>query len=180
MGRVNLRALTAWIAFAASLPTLHAATIDQNWESRFVLAPGLNGEVFAMVSIGTNLYAGGAFSKAGDIQTRGIARWDGQKWNAVGGGVDDTVFALATDGTNLYAGGRFNSAGGVAATNIARWDGTNWSSLGALHMPDTPNTRWAAAVYSLILDGPDLVAGGTFFSAGGILATNVARWDGSA
>lgn len=168
------------MAFATGLLTAHAASMDQNWESRFVLAPGLNGEVYAMVAMGTNLYAGGAFTKAGDIPTRGIARWDGQRWNAVGGGVDDVVFALATGGTNLYAGGRFNSAGGVAATNIARWDGTNWSNIGALYLPDTPNANWAAAVYSLILDGTDLIAGGTFFSAGGTLATNVARWDGSA
>ena len=154
----------------------NAATIDQNWESRFVLAPGLNGEVFAILSMGTNLYAGGAFTSAGAQGTAGLARWDGNSWNSVGGGLNGTVFTLATDGTNLYAGGSFDSAGGVAATNIAKWDGASWSSLGAVFLPNSLNPS-RAAIRSLLWD-QNLFAAGMFTQAGLVSATNVARWDG--
>lgn len=156
-----------------------AATIDQNWESRFVRAPGLDGDAYAMLAIGTNLYVGGAFTTVGIPDTRGIARWDGAKWTSVGGGIAGPVIALTTDGTSLFAGGIFNSAGGVAATNVAKWDGTNWASIGALHFPDSQSTYiYHSAVYCLHFDGTNLFAGGTFFQAGGVLATNIARWDG--
>lgn len=156
----------------------NAATIDQNWESRFVLAPGLNDTAYAMVGIGTNLYVGGAFTTAGSTNTAGIARWDGTQWHSVGGGIKGLVYTLATDGTNLFVGGLFSLAGNTAATNLATWDGTNWSSLGALHRPEEPNSNWAG-VYSLLTDGTNLFAGGNFSSAGGISATNIARWDGT-
>lgn len=153
-----------------------AATIDQNWESRFVRAPGLNGSVFSMVTVGTNLFVGGAFTTAGVSNTAGVARWNGNSWASVGGGINGDVFALATDGTNLYAGGSFHSAGGVAATNIAKWDGTNWASIGALSLPGSLNPA-LANVHALIWD-QDLLAGGMFTQAGSVAATNVARWDG--
>lgn len=156
-----------------------AASIDQNWESRFVRAPGLDGTVYAMLAVGTNLYVGGAFTTTGISNTAGIARWDGHDWSSVGGGISGDVFALATDGKNIFAGGIFTSTGGVAATNIAKWDGTNWSAMGALHFPDWNSPYiFHSAVYCLLFDGTNLFAGGTFCQAGGVLATNIARWDG--
>jgi hypothetical protein len=154
-----------------------AATIDQNWESRFVRAPGLDGAVYAMLAVGTNLYVGGAFTTTGISNTAGVARWDGNSWSSVGGGINGNVLALATDGTNIYAGGWFDSAGGDGTTNIAKWDGTNWSSIGALSLPGAPSPSMAA-VFCLAFDEGDLFVGGFFYNAGGTLATNVARWDG--
>jgi hypothetical protein len=167
----------ATLVAAELTAVVSAATIDQNWESRFVRAPGLDGAVYAMLAVGTNLYVGGAFTTTGISNTAGVARWDGANWSSVGGGINGAVFALATDGTNLYAGGSFTSAGGVAATNLARWDGTNWSGIGALSLPGAPNPS-LAAVYCLAFDKGDLFAGGFFYNAGDTFATNVVRWDG--
>jgi hypothetical protein len=173
-----IRHILLIVMVAGWLPARADTTIltDQNWESRFVRAPGLDGDAFIMLVVDTNLYVGGAFSTTGVSNTAGVARWDGNSWHSVGGGINGTVLALATDGTNLYAGGNFNSAGGVSATNIAQWDGTNWSSLGSVLLPGSLNPR-LTHVASLLWD-EGLYAAGMFVQAGGISATNIARWDG--
>jgi len=83
---------------------------------------------------------------------------------------------LVADGSgNLYVGGYFTSAGGVAANNIATWDGSAWSALGdGMGVDDCP------LVAALAVDANgNLYAGGGFSTAGGIPASNIARWDGS-
>ena len=60
---------------------------DEHWDSGFNLPPGVNGEVYSTAVIGHDLYVSGAFTRAGDVEANGIARWDGGKW-----------FALAPDG----------------------------------------------------------------------------------
>src|SRR5690348_14574174 len=65
------------------------------WDSRFTLPPGLNGQVNAMVSMGNFLVVGGSFSRAGGVEARGLALWDGSRWWPLGGGVDGQVYALA-------------------------------------------------------------------------------------
>jgi len=70
------------------------------------------------------------------------------------------------------------TAGDVAAPQIARWDGTAWSALGA-GITGVPATVNCLGVYD-DGNGPALYAGGIFYFAGGILAENIARWDGTA
>ncbi len=79
-------------------------------------------------------------------------------------------------GTALYVAGDFISAGGVTANRVARWDGTNGSSLGS-GMDGTVRTL-------TVFDdgsggGPALYAGGDFFTAGGVSAQRIAKWDGT-
>ena len=100
--------------------------------------------------------------------------WDsGFGYPGMNGGVYDLVFGL--DGS-LYASGRFTTAGGVSANYIARWDGTSWHPLGTgIAGGIDPD------VFALVI-GPNgsLYAGGQFTSAGGVMANNIARWDGTA
>src|SRR5262249_36975624 len=98
-----------------------------------IVDTGLNNNVLAMVAMDTNLYVAGSFTTAGEIFSKGIARWDGTTWWSVGNGVvgSGTINALAVMGTNLYAGGTFTNIGGVPAANIAKWDGNTWSALGS-------------------------------------------------
>lgn len=122
---------------------------------------------------GTALYVAGGFSGIGISR---IARWDGAAWSDVGGGMNGIVRALAVfdDGAGpaLYAAGAFSSAGGNPANAIARWDGTAWTPLGS------------GLVYNNVScltvfddgSGPALYAGGSFHTAGGVTAANVARW----
>ena len=129
------------------------------------------------------LYAGGSFTNADEISVNNIARWDGENWEALEGGVLGdpsyltTIYSLATDGRgNLYAGGRFTSAGGKTVSNLARWDGEDWWNVGGgVQGKDMYNTN----ITSILVDGSVIYVGGDFFSAGGESASNIAKWNGA-
>jgi trimeric autotransporter adhesin len=57
-----------------------------------------------------------------------------------------------------------------AAGRIARWDGSAWHPMGA---------GFDQFVASLFVYAGDLIAAGSFTTAGGVAANGVARWDGS-
>lgn len=154
------------------------------WSS---LGEGVDGPVLALAVFddgsGPALYAGGSFTSAGGVPASRIARWNGREWSPLGGGVDAPVRALATfddgrgAGSILIAGGDFTSAGAIEALRIAAWNGDAWSALGggcdgvvrAIAVLDEGSGR-----------GPELIAGGSFTSAGGVEALRIARWDGDA
>jgi len=46
-----------------------------------------NGTVFALATMGNNLYAGGSFTNMGGVPATRIAKWDGANWSALGTGV---------------------------------------------------------------------------------------------
>ncbi|MGA1146867.1 MAG: MopE-related protein, partial [Candidatus Nanopelagicales bacterium] len=139
-----------------------------------------SGSVRAMCEFDGFLVVGGSFFSLGGVaQTRAVAVWNGAEWVALGSGLPGTVHALAVfddgGGPALYAGGEFSWAGSGPASNIARWNGTTWSALAG----GGPNgTVRALAVFD-DGDGPALFVGGSFSSAGGGSAGNLARWNGS-
>ena len=137
------------------------------------------GYVSALAVSGTNLYAGGYFTTAGDIAAANIAKWDGSSWSALGSGVNNPVYALAVSGSNLYAGGWFDTAGGTAANSIAKWNGSSWSALGSGILAPLEDPFGLGYVYTLTVAGTNLYAGGSFTTAGGIAASNIANWNGS-
>ncbi len=144
---------------------------DAQWVSLNPGLPGANGRLEAMAVDGSgNLYIAGSFTVIGTVLAKGIAKWDGSAWSALGSG-NGGIHALAVSGTDLYAGGQFNTAGGVPASNIAKWNGSAWSALGS-GMDDQ--------VYALAVSGTNLYAGGWFTTAGGVLAIRIAKWNGSA
>lgn len=127
------------------------------------------------------LVAGGDFLIAGTGFVNHIAWWDGNSWQPLGSGttngVSGGVYALAVlPNGDLVAGGTFVTAGGIAASRVARFDGTNWHALGS-GMGSAYNTTVNTLA---VLTNGDLLAGGYFDTAGGIHATNIARWNGSA
>lgn len=138
------------------------------------------------------LYAGGNYGTAGGQTARSIARWDGSAWATLsdpgGNGVSSMVFALTVfdDGTGpaLYVGGGFAVAGGVTANRVAKWDGSAWSALsgpggtGVDSQAGQPREIRAMTVFD-DGTGPALYVGGLFTTAGGVAASNIARWDGS-
>jgi hypothetical protein len=147
----------------------------------------MNGTVYALTVFddgsGPALYAGGWFTTAGGVTANRIARWDGASWSALSSGMNYasnfgvTALTVFDDGSGpaLYAGGDFETAGGVAANSIARWDGSSWSALGSGMDGDV-------VLGLTVFDdgaGPALYAGGTFWTAGGVVVNRIARWDGS-
>ena len=134
---------------------------------------------------GEALYAAGAFDGAGGLAAKCIAKWNGSSWSPLGSGMTyngcctGTVQDLAVydDGTGpaLYAGGVFTIAGGVPANRIAKWNGSSWSALGS---GMTGSGVRALGVFD-VGGGPAVFAGGSFATAGGVAANNVAKWTGS-
>jgi hypothetical protein len=162
----------------ASWRKLGSGTSDSVWD--FAMYDDGNGG-------GPALYAGGDFTQAGGVNARYIARWDGGSWSPLGTGMSDYVDCLAVfdDGSGsgpcLIAGGVFLGAGSVSNVKcIARWDGTSWASMANGMFIDS---KTLPHVLSLAIfddgSGPALYAGGRFDFAGGVPASNIARWDGT-
>ncbi len=129
---------------------------------------------------GSKLYAAGAVSAAGDVAARGVARWDGTRWEAVGALLGSTtgassISALAVfndgAGAKLYASGNFTTGAGDAADYVASWNGSAWTTVGA-----GPGTE----VYSLrVLDfgqGPQLAAGVYAWGSSPLRVWNGSSW----
>ena len=145
------------------------------WSSLGEITGGLT-VLYDFAFLGTDLYVGGLFQRAGDVPAFGLATWDGANWSDVGG-FSGVVSSLATDGTNLYVGGFFTNSGGIFTTNVAKWNGANWSALGdgiGYYADDL-----SQVVNVLLWHNGHLYAGGAFTNAGAVAANNLARWDGS-
>jgi hypothetical protein len=125
------------------------------------------------------LYAGGIFDTAGGAVVNNAARWNGSTWSALddGHGPNNLVSALLINSSGLYAAGRFTIIGDIVANHIALWDGLRWHTLGTPGQDGIVTSN--GFVNALAYDGQYLYAGGTFKNAGGVFATNIARWDGT-
>ncbi|MFZ4573230.1 MAG: GC-type dockerin domain-anchored protein [Phycisphaerales bacterium] len=141
------------------------------------LATGTDGAVRALAALPNgDVIAAGEFFSAGGLGANRVARWNGSAWAPLGRGLSSPVRALTTlPNGDLVAGGAFVSAGSVAARRIATWNGTDWSPLGA----GMDGTTFPAVNALTRLPGGDLIAGGSFLTAGGVAASNIARWTGS-
>src|SRR6266705_3379424 len=90
-------------------------------------------------------------------------------------GTTNRVYSLRFNGSKLYASGYGVAIGGLLSTNtgVDIFDGTNWNGS------DWVNIGFAGAAFALVSDGTNLYVGGTFTNAGGVLNTNIARYDGT-
>jgi len=140
---------------------------------------------------GPALYVGGYFDLAGGRPAVAAARWDGDEWTPVGGGlphlpsVTPEVYAIDVyddgRGPALYFAGKFTGDGGRAVT---RWDGRIWSALDEGLSEGSP--AGILVVFCMTVfdndhgPGPGLYLGGTFGQAGSIASKQIARWQGCA
>jgi hypothetical protein len=161
---------------------------DGEWAQGLFPLPATDSyiRVVSLLDDGTGpaLYAGGSFAKAGLISASGIARWDGEQWSTIGGGVYGQVYAITVfddDGTGpnapaLYAaGGSLSPLPGSFPDNyILRWNGTQWQPVGAM-LNGQVNVL---ATFDSGL-GPRLYAAGLFTSIGGTSANRIAEWTGT-
>ncbi len=164
-----------------TLPSVQASPDDGWWGFGTFEEAGISAEARALTLFQGDLIAGGYFSVAGGQSVQMVARWDGERWYPLRGGVDHfpcpgldchaAVNALAADDSNLYVGGWFPSVDdGVPARYVARWDGARWHALGL---------GVDSLVTALVLYNGDLIAGGSFTHAGSLPANRIARWDGA-
>ncbi len=152
---------------------------------------GLTANCLALEVYQGELYAGGNFGQR-------ICRLVGGAWlplipGGPTGGTNGTVFSLEVfdeglgAGPELFVGGDFecvadtdlNCLGvtAVAALNIGKWNGTSWAPVGL----GIPGGDYIWSLHALDLgSGPRLYAGGSFATAGTILANSIALWSDDA
>jgi hypothetical protein len=162
-------------------PATTTGTGDEFWQNGFGLPNGTDDQVLAVVQTGTTVYVGGIFTVAGAVAATNVAKWDGTAWSSLGvgtaNGVNGFVYALAVaPNGDLYAGGTFSQAGAVPANNVARWNGTTWSSLGT----GSANGVNARVSKLAVASTGEVYVGGQFTQAGGVAASRLARWSGTA
>jgi hypothetical protein len=92
------------------------------------------------------------------------------------GGSYPYVSALTAYNGKLVAGGYFTAAGGMACSGIASWDGSSWEPLGN---GVGGGSYGSSPVSALTVYNGQLVAGGSFTTAGGVACNYVASWNGS-
>jgi len=102
------------------------------------LGEGLSGGEFPVASAlaefddgtGPALYVGGRFDRAGRVEARNVARWNGSRWSPVGDGLEPAVTDLAVfddgSGPSLFAAGALRDESGEVARGVLRWSGTEW------------------------------------------------------
>lgn len=162
---------------ADTIPARNIAVWEPSSDRWSALGAGLEGEVSAIaVAPNGDVYAGGEFLTSGSDTVRRIARWDGQRWNPMLGGVDATVRAIAINGDNVYVAGDFDTVDGRPMNHVARWDTrtNDWHPLGR-----GIEGHFAPQITALAVVGRHLFVAGYFTLAGGDSVHNIARWDGS-
>lgn len=99
-----------------------------------------------------------------------------QSWRQFNGGANEVaVYSFAVFQGDLIAGGLFDTIGTVPARSIARWDGSAWHSLGK----GMSGTFYGSGVRCITEFRGNLIVGGYFDTAGSILSTGIASWNGN-
>jgi hypothetical protein len=138
---------------------------------------GAGGAVDAVALSGSTLYLGGSFSTL-DGQTRAsIGALDVSLGHATSfaPGADGNVGVLSVsgDGAHLVAGGAFATIGGVDARRLASID----TATQAVDPSFTPNPNDVPRAIARSADDSDLLVGGAFTGAGGVLRAHLGAID---
>ncbi len=128
--------------------------------------------VWTIARYNNELYIGGAFSKAGNISAKYIAKWDGSKWDSLNSTVNNITLRLIPCplfSGNLCACGDFTLAGSTSASNVARMNIMNsWLAFGG--------TIWSGGgISSMAIYNGDLYVGGNMWSGS---MSKISRWNG--
>ncbi len=149
---------------AGGQPANHIAKWNATTQTWTSLGSGVEYSSSVIVSAilvnGEDVYVGGTFKSAGGVPVNYIAKWDGEKWSALGEGVNEGIAALAFAGEDLYVGGGFTKAGDVTVDGIARWN--------------TSSQKWFALDYTAGCGGSNvyaLAARNDMLFVGGFLCT---------
>lgn len=125
-------------------------------------------EIYALATDGKSLFVGGNFTKINnETETRAVAKWNGTKFEAIGGKFDRFIKSMVWLEGKLYVGGYFQNFGDDEMNNVAIWDGSSWSEMG--------NGGLNGTVSSLTSDGKSVYAAGKFNLSG---KRGIAKYDG--
>ncbi|MCU0433728.1 MAG: T9SS type A sorting domain-containing protein [Bacteroidia bacterium] len=133
-----------------------------------------NNSCIGIFVLDTSIYVMGKFDSISGIAARGIARFDGTNWHAIGNAPlnsgSGSYCATLYQG-HLYVGGGFHNSNSFHC--LAKWDGTQWYNFG------TAFTGFLDGVNCFAEFNGDLYVGGYFTTASGSPGNMIARWDGN-
>lgn len=147
----------------------------------------IDGPVMTVASVGETLFVAGT-TCTGPLVNRscpfGVLRWSGLAWEPLPGTAVtfSQVSVLHDYHGNLIAAGPFITNTNPPLAGVARWNGAAWHALGSGIGGPPTGTGVASApdVQTAITFHGDLIVAGTFTTADGQPARNIARWDGTA
>ena len=107
----------------------------------------------------------------------GLMRYSGGQWSQLAAFGNGAVWDLQVLSSGvLLVGGNFNSVNGLPAAGVASWNGVAWSALGSGVGGWLGNANY---VYTITeLPNGTAAVGGSFLTAGGLGAENLAMWTG--
>lgn len=127
------------------------------------------------------LIVGGHFWSAGSAGlSDNIVAWNGTNWSAMGAGLNNDpnygeILSLAVFNNELYAGGYVSSNTAAPINCIAKWNGTSWENV----VSSIESFSTNPAISSMTVYNNELYVAGSFTSIGGVLARNIAKWNGT-
>ncbi len=175
--------LITWILILLSV----LETTAQNWS---VVSTGKFNDVIVSAlsdSVHNKLIASGTgITHVGNLNARGVASWDGVKWDSLADGINthNKSFQLYPQGSlsagisyngKFLVGGYFTSIGGINTTGLALWDGAKWDSL--------PKRAFRfgqqVVIHGFLKKGSLLYIIGMFDTIAGQPTNGIATWDGT-
>jgi hypothetical protein len=161
---------------------------SQNWDS---IRGGLPNNFLQTVvydSVHNELLVSGPnMYKIGSLPARGIARWNGVRWDSLAGGLNTHdklinpnlpsayISSCVPYNGKLLVAGTFISIGGIPATGLALWDGVKWDSLPKRAF--RYNIFGGTVCYVKKINGKIYIHG-QFDTIAGQKASGLALWDG--
>ena len=132
---------TAARNFLAKIPAAGDGTVDAGWD------PNPNNIVHALATSGSDVYAGGEFTRANVTTRNRLARLnaDGSLDASWDPNANDSVLELALSGSDLYAGGIFTTLNGSTTRNrLAKIPtaATGPSTRAGTRTPTIRSARW--------------------------------------
>ncbi len=180
-------------AGASSISANHVAVFDTQTNAWSALgSSGVNGVVYALATLGEDLFIGGDFTQVTgrtSLKATGIVRFHtkANQWSNLGSGSgvsgasQPAVYAIAVSGDDVFIGGEFtqvNAGSTMAANYIARFNTARntWSTLGT-----APGNGVNGAVNAIAVLGEYLFVGGFFTKANlgataPVMASYIARY----
>lgn len=182
----------------------HVARWNRTTQQWSALGAGINDTVYAVAYADGLLYVGGAFKAAGNVSAEDVAYWDGAQWHAFGAKarifevgdrgseVGTYVNDLLVHGDSVFIAGHFQTIQNGTNTadlssfqvvhNVVEWQRStdSWFWLGDLAQRGVTYggySGFSIDANALALVGNTLYVGGHFNQAGGLAASNLARWD---
>jgi hypothetical protein len=183
-GRARIAAITpagsvtTWNPGASDTVKARVGAIDPaSGDATGWTGTGADAEVRALALSGSTLFVGGSFAALDGVARARIGALDASTGTATSfaPGADGpvSVLNLSGDGSTLVAGGSFAQIGGADARRLASID----TATGTADASWTPNPNDDPEAIGRSADGQELLVGGRFTGAGGVVRHHLAAID---